>query len=153
MKGSPMGRMLQALRQIESRSSGIRPTSPTDAVEPAPSVDNLMDSAQQMWQQVEAALEAERATSPGTVPPCATDVSPVPCATDVPPVCPVRCRLTSVRRPFVFPVCHGRPAVLPAIPPAETATAMATATTSTADPYGLLAATVLGSCPRPMRRH
>jgi Mrp family chromosome partitioning ATPase len=109
--------MLQALRQIESRSSGATPAS-SAAIEPAPSVDDLMDSAQQMWQQVETALATDQATSPGAVPPGETGVSPVPGATGV-------------------------RSVLLGVPPAETAIA----TASTADPYGLLAATVLGQLP------
>ncbi len=123
-----MGRMLQALRQIESRSSGAVSTSRPGAVEPTPSVDDLMDSAQQMWQQVEAALAADQATSPGAMPPGAV----LPGATGVSPGA-------------VLPGATGVSPVPPSVPPAETATT--TATASTADPYGLLAATVLGQLP------
>ena len=112
MKGSPYGPHVAGVKADRIAIVGRRAhLLDRGAVEPAPSVDDLMDSAQQMWQQVETALATDQATRRTAVPPGATGVSPM----------------------------------LRGVLPAETATV--TATASTADPYGLLAATVLGQLP------
>ena len=110
-----MSRMLEALRQIESRTQPLPCPSPAqwpgqadftpggDHSESTPAMGDAMDLSQQMWQQVETALAAE------------TPVLPLPLPADA--------------ADWPVPDAASRPAPPPsdAAPPAETA--------ATTDPY------------------
>ncbi len=118
-----MSRMLEALRQIESRTQPLPCPSPAqwpgqadftpggDHSESTPAMGDAMDLSQQMWQQVETALAAE------------TPVLPLPLPADA--------------ADWPVPDAASRPAPPPsdAAPPAETA--------ATTDPYGAMAGAVM----------
>jgi Mrp family chromosome partitioning ATPase len=118
-----MSRMLEALRQIESRTQPSACPSPAqwpgqtdftpggDHFESAPAMGDAIDFSQRMWQQVETALAADAAVLPPPLPADAGDW-PAP-ETD--------------RRP--------------ALPPSEAAPPAATGVTT--DPYGALAGAVM----------